>query len=339
MGPHLTEPLFPGNQLLHVLNVAKRWSVEPDTILEGSPLTVEQLQDTAMSVPLSLARHVVARARTLTGEPALGVYLGLSIRAAHHGYLGFATMSAPTVRAAIELAVRFVSTVTPAFRLSLRERGKHAHLEVEELVDLGDVRDVALLATLIGLRSVGSAMTGHESTATIELAMERPAYASRVEQAVARIAFGRPRNRLSFDAESLDMEHLQHDPVTLRMFVEQCERIMDSTALVTQLGGRIRALLRGQADVMPSIDDIAHRIGVSSRTLKRKLAGEGLSFRTLVSEEREKRAITLLRSDLPLAHIASRLGYSNTANFERAFRRWTRQTPTAFRRSRGSTER
>jgi len=60
------------------------------------------------------------------------------------------------------------------------------------------------------------------------------------------------------------------------------------------------------------------------------------SYSALIEEERRTRALVLLRSSgIPTKEIAERLGYSNVANFLRAFRRWTGQTPAAFRRDQG----
>ena len=56
---------------------------------------------------IATVEKLTERARALTGEPALALYLGLSMRASAHGYLGFAAMSAATVGEALELAARF----------------------------------------------------------------------------------------------------------------------------------------------------------------------------------------------------------------------------------------
>jgi AraC-like DNA-binding protein len=336
MDAPIVEPTFPGVQLLHAINVAARWNVGADAILEGTALTVEALQDPALRVPLSQLVSLVTRIRRLTAEPALGVYLGLATRATLYGYLGFATMTAPSMRSALELAVRFASTVSPAFELQLHERGRYAELQLIERIDLREVRDVYLLATVIGLRTVASAMTGRPATGGIQLAMPRPQYAPRVHKAVPDVEFECAQTRLLFDAASLDLPYVQADPVAMRMFLEHCERLLDASAPTGQLGGRVRSVLRMHAPNVLSIDAAAKAVGMSARTLKRKLALEALSFRQLLDEELHSRALPLLRSDLPLAQIAARLGYSNTANFERAFRRWTGQTPTAFRKRLGA---
>jgi AraC-like DNA-binding protein len=71
---------------------------------------------------------------------------------------------------------------------------------------------------------------------------------------------------------------------------------------------------------------------MSNRTLRRQLTAEGTSFSSLLDEERRERAILLLHSrSVPLKRIAGSLGYSNVANFSRAFFRWTGRRPSEHR--------
>jgi AraC-like DNA-binding protein len=78
---------------------------------------------------------------------------------------------------------------------------------------------------------------------------------------------------------------------------------------------------------------------MSPRTLKRKLAACGTTYSDLLDELRQNRAVQLLGSDqLSIEAIADRLGYSDAANFGRAFRRWTGTTPGAYRSADGKSK-
>jgi AraC-like DNA-binding protein len=71
---------------------------------------------------------------------------------------------------------------------------------------------------------------------------------------------------------------------------------------------------------------------MSMRTLKRRLAERDTSFSALLDEARREKATLLLRAgELTVDEIGQRLGYSDAANFGRAFRRWTGTSPKAFR--------
>ena len=83
---------------------------------------------------------------------------------------------------------------------------------------------------------------------------------------------------------------------------------------------------------VPKISDIARRLGMSGRTLQRRLSDRGFSFQTLVDESRRELAQRLLRhTEYPLAEIAFLTGFSEQSAFNRAFKRWAGQTPRSFR--------
>lgn len=97
---------------------------------------------------------------------------------------------------------------------------------------------------------------------------------------------------------------------------------------------KVRALLRRKPPgAAPSIEQAARRMGMSPRTLQRRLAGQGLTFRRLVDEVRLEGAVNLLiGSELPITEISARLGYSTPSGFCRAFSRWTGRSPSEIRR-------
>jgi AraC-like DNA-binding protein len=87
-----------------------------------------------------------------------------------------------------------------------------------------------------------------------------------------------------------------------------------------------------------SLESIASQLELSPRTLRRRLAAEGVSFSTLVEQSRRDEALRLLRSSrLSVEDVARQLGYTNASTFVRAFHRWTGQTPKQYRRASGTS--
>jgi AraC-like DNA-binding protein len=94
----------------------------------------------------------------------------------------------------------------------------------------------------------------------------------------------------------------------------------------------VRAVVTARLPQKPVKLDVCARIlGVSPRTLQRRLDDGGVTFETLVDGLRRDLAIDGLRRGAMVTEVAMALGYSDTAHFTRAFRRWTGRTPTAFR--------
>jgi AraC-like DNA-binding protein len=109
-----------------------------------------------------------------------------------------------------------------------------------------------------------------------------------------------------------------------------CQGTNDTTpVLVRALQAAVFDLERGPA----SLGDIASRLALSERTLRRRLRALGTSYNRILQDVRSATAKECLRdSTLTMESIAWRLGYTETANFRHAFKRWTGQSPQAFRR-------
>jgi AraC-like DNA-binding protein len=319
-----------------LVQVVGRWSVEPDRLLGGVGLTGEVVRAPLGRLPLSTWAALLQRARTLTGEPGLGFYLGLQKRITGYGYMGFAAMSASTLREALEIVTQFAPSVVTSVSLRLRVEGHVAALVVDEHVDLGSARDIALISLLLGMRQTGRMLTGKDMKGIAELAIPQPAYFRRFEHLMPSARFDQPVSRVVFDAALLDLPLVQADRAALALMRDQCERLLDALGREGDFVERVRrAIWREGGAGVSSLERVADELAVSPRTLKRLLRAQGTSFSTLLDGERKGRAIFLLEtSGMPLEQITERLGYSRSSNFGRAFHQWTGMTPGAYRRTR-----
>jgi AraC-like DNA-binding protein len=100
--------------------------------------------------------------------------------------------------------------------------------------------------------------------------------------------------------------------------------------------GRVRALLGERlAHGMQTEEAVAHALKMSARTLRRRLADDGTTFRELLDSTRAELARVYMRDRrLPMSEVAFLLGFSEPSAFHRAFKRWTRETPAAYRAGR-----
>lgn len=94
------------------------------------------------------------------------------------------------------------------------------------------------------------------------------------------------------------------------------------------------AMAHSLSEGLPRMEDIAKRLGMSARSLHRRLAEEGLNFQTLTEMTRRELAEGLLSNEqYSLAEIAFLTGFSEQSSFSRAFKRWAGNTPATYRRS------
>jgi AraC-like DNA-binding protein len=317
---------LPGANIRDFVELAARWKVPPQRLLDGLPVTVEALADPATRVPLRVCEAIVGRGIALTKEPALGVYLGMQMRVSSHGFLGFAAMSASSVREALELATRFATTRTSAIALALHVEGDLASVAIEERTPLPPaLREVLVLALLIGVWQLGEKLTGRMLDGIGECAFPRPAYPIPSD----RMRFDRPAHRLVFAASELDLPLVTADAAAKKLAADQLER--ELAQLSDGLVGKIRAHL-AKHDAPPTIVELARTLKLSPRTLKRRLADDGTTYTALRDGQRRQRAMLLLDDrSLSISEVALRLGYTELPNFTRAFRKWTGMTPAAYR--------
>jgi AraC-like DNA-binding protein len=118
--------------------------------------------------------------------------------------------------------------------------------------------------------------------------------------------------------------------ILMRYAEESLSRHKDTTSLA----GRTRRLITASlATGSATIDEVAERLAMTSRTLQRRLEDEGLQFSHLVDATRKELAAQYLRDpNLGLTDTAFLVGYSDLTAFHRAFRRWFKQTPLEFQK-------
>jgi AraC-like DNA-binding protein len=122
------------------------------------------------------------------------------------------------------------------------------------------------------------------------------------------------------------------DPSTNVLFNHQCEELVSGMAEVDETTAVIRRLLIHSAGSFLSISELAEKLHVTERTLRRRLTAEGTDFRTILDDIRNKLAQNYLsKTSLSVAEIADLLNYSEATNFHRAFQRWNSTTPADYR--------
>lgn len=144
---------------------------------------------------------------------------------------------------------------------------------------------------------------------------------------------GRGRARLEFPAEFLDCR-LVHDAASLQdMLANAPYQLMRMDSRPPSTSAAIRSLLGSRFEGgLPSFEDIAAHLGMSPSSLRRRLMNEHTSYQRLKDDCRRDKAVQLLEgSELSVAAIGEKLGFTETSSFIRSFRGWTGSTPRNFR--------
>lgn len=284
-------------------------------------------------VPRQQYLEMWSQAQALFGQPGLPSALAMAIPFGAFGLLDYLVGSADTVGGCCESAVLHFSMVAKDTRPEIEPVDDGAHIvRVRGDATLPPMALEFTMALFVGrLRHVTA---GRFKPTCIGLPVPRPAEdALRPRLLDAAIRYGFPCAEMQVDAQQWQLRNGNADPLlnaTLKRIADQLNLVEPGgTPLEQALRPRLRAALaQGRADLAR----VASLLGVSERTLQRRLADEDRSFSDLVERFRREEAMRLLCDPaLHLAEIAGRLGYTEQTSFTRAFRRWTGTTPGAWR--------
>lgn len=303
--------------------------------LDGTGLSPAELADTSLVVSahqeLRLVRNLV---QGLGRIPGLGLDAGVRYHFTAYGILGFAVISSPDVRSAMDVALRYLSLTYAYNQIYAEERGGELRLVFEDRAVPEDVRRFLLE------RDAAAALTLQREMFSASLSPRRlclrgpaPAYAARFAALFgAAPEFGAPRNEVVFDAAMLDAPLPQANAASQRMAEEQCRRLLAARKARSGLAERVRDRILRQPAQIPDMPALAQELLMTPRTLRRRLLDEGTSYKALADEVRETLAEELLSgAQLSVEQIAERLGYAEPASFIHAFKRWKGTPPHRYR--------
>lgn len=265
----------------------------------------------------------------------LPLRVGASMRLDEYGAMGLAWKSAANLRASWDRAERFAMVLTSVSAYEVREVELGAWLILHRDGDrrLGlRLSNEASIASLAGI----SQQVTEAPVRLLEVTLEHP---SPGRTDVHERHFGCPvRFGAEHDALLVAWETLRHpnrlsDPGMSKFFEAHLERELealdDDHALAHRVLGEVS---RALSDGIPTISETAKRLGMSSRTLQRRLADNGRTYQQVIDEARRTLAERLLRqTEYSMQEIAFLTGFSEQSAFTRAFKRWAGQTPRSFR--------
>ena len=155
------------------------------------------------------------------------------------------------------------------------------------------------------------------------------------------VRFDAPLDRMVFDAKALDEPFVTHNAELLEVIVPGLEAALNEGASRRSLADDVRtALSQRISGERPAVEKIATALGMSPRTLQRRLEQIGTSYQELLDDVRRRSARRLLaNTDLDSGEVAFLLGFEELNSFTRAFRAWEGTTPTQWRAQQGSDER
>ena len=319
----------------HAVKRLRSEKIPTDPILKEVGLRRTQVNDPDNKIPFHKHAALLTLAAEATGDDFFGLHLGSSLRLRQAGVLGYLMLNSETLADALTNFVRFVRVMSEGPEVSLSMNKKEAILSgviVDPLVT--DERQTVEAA--IGfLHRMCQAIAGSEiALKRVEFRHPRPKGALELRQWFgAPVRFGQERDAIVMKRELLDYPIADADHELLKILKRHCRQVLGRSPrtrdLVFDVRETITKLLpRGH----PKMDIVGRELGMSDRTLARRLAEQGRSFKKLVDEVRRELSLQYLNDErINIKQIAYLLGYSEIAAFNHAFQRWTGSKPSSYR--------
>jgi AraC-like DNA-binding protein len=330
---HKIQESMPSAYLKVFLQHAAEEDLSIRDLFAGTDLVMDEVLQSDHAVSFHETRQVLSNVLAALGPGwHLALAERLSIQA--HGPLGFAVVTAPDLRAAVEILIRFFGIRGPFLWLAGSTEDDQFVVRMYETSDLGEQRATLIELALQSIQSLLERPLGREMHgAHVSFGYPAPGYVENLEHAFhADVSFDASGHKLSFPASWLDQPCVLHDGAMHRYLLMRCEEELQTTLGKLPAEITIRQAILASPENPPGLGEIAASQNTTPRTLIRRLKRGNTSYNQILEDVRKTLAVDLLlHSNFTVTSVAYRLGYKDPSNFGRAFRSWVGMSPGKFR--------
>lgn len=321
---------------IRLLAAATEYGLDPEGLRRRAGIAADQIDDPDKRIPEPNILKLYDLLANQVPDPDLGLELGTRIDIRQAGVLGYAIMNSPTLGSAMRRLARFSRLLSTRFDTELEEGREVWRLVGRQPPPRPGFRpptDDADSALVTGLRQI----TGRQiDPVEVCLPYTRPREILRLRSVFrCDLVFEPSRSYLTFRAADMSLPILNAEAKLAEYLDRLAEIELAALPRSDTYARRVgRSAWRQLSEGQPTVADVAREIGVSSRTLQRRLREEGTSFAQVIDDLRRQMAPALLRDEnLAVYEIAYLLGYADPSAFFRAFKRWHGRSPADYRDS------
>jgi AraC-like DNA-binding protein len=336
--PLLNKRMYAPYKIATVIDTAAARGIRPETVLARTGLTLEDVRDP--SALTSIRQYLTACDNILFAgaDLDLAFTIGSRLHLSAYGMYGYALMCSPTMRDFFEFAVRYHRLATPAFQLGWRREGDRAiwtFTEIYSHLMSKELREFLVRQQLMQISTHMRDVVGPDiRPLKATFALADAGGKDRDEQVLqVPCEFGQAGHELHYPASILDRAPELANRLTRAMLEETCDRLIGQAKMASGISGEVYQLLMLAPNQFPSMQAVALQLGVTERTLRRRLDDENHSYAAIVDDIRKRLALEYLQTTRMSADdIAWNVGFSDSSNLRRAVKRWTGSTFAAVRR-------
>jgi AraC-like DNA-binding protein len=330
---------YPPYQIAALARLLDNEGIDAQGALAGTGLEPAELGDVACQTSVEQYLAVCRNALRLSSQPGLSLQLGRELHLSDDGLFGLMLLTCESVADYFRLASRYQALTVSALSLEAQVGDGDALWLVDDeaaralpsalrvfLVEQQFAQLVTQVQDLLGpecspvLACFTHAAPPHQAT-----------YARHLQ---CHCVFGWHRNELRFDKGILERRPRLANAFTTATLQAACDEQLASIEASLGVAGQVYRALRVLPGPGAGMQAVASTLKMTDRTLRRHLACEGTSFSMIADQVRHSMATQHLRCpQVSVEQVAAMTGFSDPANFRRAFLRWTGMTPARFRRA------
>jgi AraC-like DNA-binding protein len=333
--------LVPARYYVRLGEILPRYGVDLGALLGELGLSESDLQQADAQMTFADVDRLVARVVQISRRSELGFELGKLLSVSTHSVVGFGMLSSATVDDSLRFVARYFRLVMPSFRLRYTGSIDRGDLLFTPVVAMSPVCLNFHLETIAiaALRDLDDLSSGRRPQCRLTLSIPEPPHRARYAElrgVTCRFAAEGgpgPFVRLEFFENLRQMPLLLSDPNALQVAEERCRALVRQVTEVRQLSEWMVMTIRDMGEGVPTLEEMAKMLNLSTRTLNRYLEREGTSYRTLAGSLQFEIACERLASGAQsVTEIGYSLGFRDSANFTRAFRAKAGCSPSEYRR-------
>ena len=333
----MSAPVIPAYIAIALVEWAKTCAIKPTKLAEVlSFAVIDELYADDCRLSAQQYEHLVSYLYQYSKRDDLGLVFAQQLTIASYGVLGHAMLSAATVGQAIDMGLNYYRLTSSFMTLSSRQYPQKLQIIASLDYPLPALSQFAPEELVIGFTQIARQLMGEDfSPLLVHFRGQQPSYhADLVEYLRCPIQYQQDDCLFEIDSSVLSLPLKTANALTAKQLLSLCQQLLsqEPVVVVDDIVLRVQQLIKAKANYWPSMQEVAARLAMSERTLRRRLQAQGTDYQQQVDQVRQQLAQQLISNkQVTIQQIAAVLGYSEPASFRRAFYRWVGVSPKDYR--------
>ncbi len=300
----------------------------------GHHLGIDESKNNNTRFPVEVVFQILAKTEALTGISNIGLLCGKNIRPTAMNELGNAVLCSKTLRQAILINRKYQPLTQQLGRTNLQIRKDLAWLIWDPYYNDPEYGRLVTDVVMSGHAIFGRWLSWvhDKKIEAVHFRHTKPDYAALYGEIFdCPVLFNQIENAMLIETDAIDMPLPQDNKKTLTDICHRLDVALERLRPDKLLHEQVADILYLDLPSGPiNLEQVARRLGLSPRGLRRNLTNEETSFSKILESSRRQLCEEYLSDNIPLLMIAEKLGYSQQSAFNRAFKQWFGVTPKKY---------